>query len=139
MVVKFQPHGQFKNYVDGRILVTDVIGPWNKEMVISCAAELDPLARKLAASGPHVGMVIVRESILCPPDAFDALRRVIKYGARHLGCIGNAIVADHAVEGRSLLVPLYAKIYESAAAYGFFEDAASARQWSLAQLARHGY
>lgn len=139
MSAKFKVHGQFKNYVDGRILVTDVIGPWNKEMVDSCALEMDPLARALSATGPYVGMVIVRESILCPPDAMDAMRRVIEYGSRHLASVGNALVADRTVEGRALLEPLYGALYAAAPAYRLFDDVDSARAWSLELLANHGY
>ena len=52
----FRIHGDFSWYVEGRLLITDVTGPWNKELVESWAATLHPSALALSRTGPHVGI-----------------------------------------------------------------------------------
>lgn len=137
MGVQFEAHGQFRTWVEGRLIFSDVVGPWNRELVDQCAAEL--LAHALAlGGGPHVGVAIVRESILCPPDAFEALRRMIVYSAAHLHCIGNVIVAGPDVEGRRLMRPLYQGLYNGRTAHCLADDEQSGRAWAMALLAQHG-
>jgi hypothetical protein len=57
-------HGEFACHVDGRLIVSDVVGPWNLELVQAWAAELHRHA-SLMTPGPHVGIAIVHGSILC--------------------------------------------------------------------------
>lgn len=139
MGAQFAPHGQFRTWVEGRLIFTDVVGPWNRELVEHCARELHAHALALAGSGPHVGMAIIRGSLLCPPDALEALRRMIAYSAAHLNCIGNVIVAGPEVEGRRLVRSLYEGLYDGRTPYYLAEDEESARAWALDLLAQHGY
>lgn len=135
MTSPFRPHGEFKTHVDGRLIVSDVVGPWNREMVEAWAAELHQRA-KLMPPGPHVGIAIVHESILCPPDAFELMGKVIKYAARNLGSLGTIIVADSTVEGRDFMEPSFAKMYRDITPHRFFSDYASAKDWALELLAQ---
>jgi hypothetical protein len=138
MVTTFEPHGQFKVYVDGRIIVSEVDGPWNKELVDQWAAQLYLLARELSASGPHVGIAVIRGSMLCPPDAFQTMRRALAYAVAKLQCIGSLIVADAGVEGRALMQAAYEQQYGDGAAPRMFDDLGSARAWALSLLAAEG-
>ena len=135
----FQPHGEFKVRLDGRIIISEVAGPWNKELVDQWAAELYVLARQLTASGPHVGIAVIRGSMLCPPDAFQTMRRAITYAIAKLQCVGSLIVADAGVEGRALMQAAYEQQYGDAAAPRLFYDLDSARTWALRLLAEQGY
>ena len=137
MAFQFAPHGQFRTWREGRLIFSDVVGPWNIELVDQCARELHGHALALGG-GPHVGLAIVRGSLLCPPDAFEALRRMIVYGAVHLQCLGNVIVAGPEVEGRRLMRPLYEGLYNGRTAHCLADDEASGRAWALALLAQHG-
>lgn len=138
MATRFEPHGQFRIWVEGRIICSDVLGPWNLELVQQCLASLDAHARVLAASGPHVGLAIVRGSILCPPDAFTALHQGIRYSAAHYRCIGNVVVGGPEVEGWTLLRPMYERMYSAISPYYMADDVDSGRQWALALLAQAG-
>ncbi|MES2298585.1 MAG: hypothetical protein V4582_16185 [Pseudomonadota bacterium] len=111
MNMPFRQHGHFHSYIEGRFLITEVTGPWNKELVESWAAHIYPLAKELATDGPHVGIAIIHKSILCPPDAFDALQRAVIYGVKHLSSIGQIIVADDSVDGRNILQSTFARLY----------------------------
>src|SRR4051812_30321104 len=108
----FRQHGLFTAHVEGRILITEVTGPWNLEMIENWARHVYPMAKALAADGPHVSISIIRESMFCPPDAFDALRRTVEFGVSKLHLLGQLNVADQSVEGRGFLESTYARIYE---------------------------
>jgi len=136
MASPFAAHGQFRTWVEGRVIFSEVLGPWNRELVHECVRELDAHARLLAPDGPHVGVAVVRGSMLCPPDAFAALRQAIVYSATRLHCIGNALVAAPDVEGRALVWPMYERMYAGVSEYRLADDIDSARAWALALLAR---
>lgn len=136
MAPRFRAHGEFSTRVEGRLVISEVTGPWNIELVRECTAELHAMALPLAASGPHVGVAVIHGSILCPPDAFALLAGSIRYAARRLGCIGNCIVAGPQVEGRDLMQAQYAQIYVGLTPYGRFDDLDSARAWAFDLLAK---
>jgi hypothetical protein len=139
MTASFRAHGEFKTRVDGRILISEVRGPWNKELIEIWAADMYPYAKELNLTGPHVGIAIVSGSLLCPPDALEALRRAIHYGASRLNSIGNIIVAAADVEGRSLMMPTFARMYDGATPHRYFYEFAPAREWALELLAAKGF
>lgn len=139
MTISFRAHGQFDISVDGRIVITEVDGPWNRELVVNWAGRMVALCEPLAATGPYVAIAVVRGSILCPPDALDSLRTAIAYGAARLDCIGNAIVADAAVEGRTLMRETYETLFEDIAPHRYCDKLADARAWAVQLLAAKGY
>ncbi len=97
------------------------------------------MAKKLSLTGPHVGIAVMRGSMLCPPDALEAMREAVSYATAKLQCAGNGVVAGASVEGRDLLKGTYAKIYESSAPHRFFYDLDSAKLWAFSLLASRGY
>lgn len=139
MPISFRAHGQFKVSVDGRIVITEVDGPWNRELVFSWASRMLELCAPLAATGPYVAIAVVRGSILCPPDALDSLRAAIAYGAARLNCIGNVIVADAAVEGRTLMRETYETLFDDKPPHRYCDKLADARAWAVQLLADKGY
>ncbi len=138
-MLKFRPHGEYKLRLEGRVLVSEVVGPWNLELVDNWMKAAHPMVKELAATGPHVHMTIVTGSLLCPPDALDRLATVIVYTTAKMQCIGNPVVAAADVEGRSLFEPMYARIYNDSPPRGLFFDYASAKAWSLELLAEKGF
>jgi hypothetical protein len=113
--------------------------PRNRELVDKWAAEMYVLVTQMHHSGPHVGLAILRGSMLCTPDALVAMRQALGYGTAKGRCIGNAVVADADVEGRALMLPTYEKLYDERAPHRFFDDIDSARAWALSLLAAQGY
>ena len=138
-MAKFEPHGEYKLRLEGRVLISELLGPWNLELVNNWMAAAHPMVKQLAASGPHVHMTIVTGSLLCPPEALDRLAEVIVYTTARMQCIGNPVVAAADVEGRALFEPMYARIYNGSPPRGLFFDYASAKAWSLALLAEKGF
>ena len=139
MVTRFQPHGEFTTTVDGRLIVSDVLGPWNRELVDKWAAEIYVLVTQMRLSGPHVGLAVLRGSMLCTPDALVAMEQALRYGTAKGGCIGNAVAIDAGVEGRALMLATFDKLYDERAPHRFFYDFDSARAWALSLLAAQGY
>ncbi len=117
----FVPHGRFDAYVDGRLVISQVTGPRNKELVDEWALALYSLAKAVCTDGPHGGVAVIHGSMLCPPDAMDALRNVIAYSVRNMDNVAHVIVADSTIEGRTLLAPVFAKLYEGLVPYRMFD------------------
>ncbi|MES2898876.1 MAG: hypothetical protein V4723_04060 [Pseudomonadota bacterium] len=138
-MLKFRPHGEYKLRLEGRVLVSELLGPWNLELVNNWMKAAHPIVKELAATGPHVHMTIVTGSLLCTPEALDRLAEVIVYTTAKMQCIGNPVVAAKNVEGRALFEPMYARIYDGSPPHGLFLDYPSAKAWSLALLAEKGF
>jgi len=136
--LNFIPHGEYKLRLEGRVLISELVGPWNLELVNNWMKAAHPIVKTLASTGPHVHMTIVTGSLLCPPEALDRLAEVIVYTTAHMRCVGNPVVAAADVEGRALFELMYARIYEGSPPRGLFLDYESAMTWSLALLGDHG-
>ena len=135
----FQTHGHFHTHLDGRLVVSNITGPWNKELVASWARQCYPAVKTLAASGPYVGIAVIHESMLCPPDAMRTLRNVVARSASELNCIGHLVVADSTVEGRALVKGNFIEVYQGLVDYGFFDNFDAARAHGLRLLRDAGF
>jgi hypothetical protein len=131
----FRAHGRFRSTTEGQILVTYVTGPWNRELIKEWMKEMGPVAMEVAARGPYVGIAVIDESMLCPPDAMELLAKTVKYSAESMGCLANLVVAAPGVEGRHFVEPNYIRMYEGVTLYGFFDTYEEARQRALEILA----
>lgn len=138
MNTAFRPHGKFSIAVDGQLMITEVTGPWNKELVEYWAHQCYPQAKALSAAGPYAGIAVISESMLCPPDAMETLREIVLFSATRLRCIAHVIVADPSVDGRGFLDSTFARIYDGVVDHRVFDTLEEARAWSLARLAQEG-
>lgn len=130
MKTLFRPHGRFKIWIEGPLLLTEVTGPWNRELVDHWATQALQLASTYSVDRPYVAITTVFASILCPADALERIKQAIDFSQRELPCIANLIVADASVEGRELVKENYARI----GLPGFFEDLESAKNWAQQAL-----
>ena len=131
----FRPHGKFLSRVEGRLIITEITGPWNKELVEQWALESNPIAKSL---GAHVGISVIHGSMLCTPDALLVLGRAAEHAARSLDCVAHVIVADKTVEGRDFVESSFIRTYEGVLPLAIFYTLDEARAWSLARLAEQG-
>ena len=127
----FRPHGQFRIWTEGALLLTEVIGPWNRELVLQWQKQAIVVAKELGRLTPYVGVTIVRESILCPADAMEAIGQASSYALARLNCLANVVVAAPDVVGRDVLQFAYEKIN----VLHYFDDVDVAKNWALALLA----
>jgi hypothetical protein len=132
----FRAHGQFSSRVDGRLIFSSVTGPWNKELVQEWAVSSHALVKSV---GPHVGIALIQESMLCTPEALQVLRHSAQYAAKSLHCIAHAMVADKSIDGRDLVDASFLRAYEGVIPFAIFYTVDEARAWGLALLAAKGY
>lgn len=120
MSIRFSQHGTFSNRIEGRLLFSEIVGPWNFEMVANWAKDSYPQALSLSHDGPWVFIAIMHGSMLCPPEAMTEMRRSARYAAAHLGVIANLFVAEEGTEGFLLMDAPYAKLYGDFGVYQRF-------------------
>jgi len=135
--MEFSQHGDFELSIDGRLLVVDVAGPWNLELIRNYAAQATPLARQLAETGPWVLISVARRSVLFTPDAIEALRETAQRHTADSGRIATAYVVDPAVEGYHLVNAIFEEIYRDVCPVAIFETRAEAKRWAAEQLSKH--
>jgi hypothetical protein len=129
MTSSYRAHGSFSIRVEGRIIVSDVTGPWNKELVEDWALAAFPLAKEMMQHGPHAGVAIMHESMLCPPEAMASLKLAVQYSVKKLNCVAHIIVAGPTIAGRTLLESTFARIYEGICPHRLFDNVEQAMAW----------
>jgi hypothetical protein len=139
MASSYAQHGDFTAQLEGRLIISEVNGPWNLELAMNWSKTLHPVAMELARGGPHVGIAVIRHSLMCPPDAFDYLRKAIIYSAQHLDCIGNCIVHAPDIDGASLIGAMYQPVYKNLTPHLFCDNLDQAKAWGLQLLAAKGF
>lgn len=130
----FRPHGKFKIWVEDQLLMTEVIGPWNRELVEQWQKQALVVAKDLGQRNPYVGVTIVRESILCPADAMVAIGQATSYALAKLNCVANMVVAEPDVVGRDVVQFAYEKIH----VYHYFASLEEAKTVARELLAERG-
>jgi hypothetical protein len=130
----FRPHGTFKVCLEGQILVQEVEGPWNLEMVEVWAASLTPFALQLEAAGHWAALVVYHGSLLTSPEAIQRMRQVITYSTQSYSEVACAVAANPEVEGYCLGAGIWAPVYEGLAPFQFFDDPAPAKRWLQAKI-----
>ena len=129
----FRPHGRFHIWIEGQLLLTEVTGPWNRELIEYWAAQARQLTQEFSADRPYVAITTVYDSILCPSDAIDRIAQAIEFSHTNLPCLENLMVAAHDVEGRELVQSTYRRI-GIRRFYTKFEDA---KAWAEQALREH--
>jgi hypothetical protein len=95
----FSPHGTFHIRLEGQILVQEVGGPWNLEMVNVWASSLLPYAHQLEARGRWSALVVFEGSLLTSPDAIQRMRQFVNYSTQSFCEVACAAAASPEVEG----------------------------------------
>jgi hypothetical protein len=117
----FSPHGTFRIRLEGQILVQEVSGPWNLEMVKVWAASLLPYAHQLESQGPWAA--------LTSPDALQRMRQVVASSTQNFREVACAAAAGPEVEGYSLAPRIWAPVYDGLTPFQFFADPQVAKDW----------
>ncbi len=136
MAPLFPSHGKYSLYRDGQVLVTEVVGPWNLELVQEWARSAIPFSIEMHEDGPWAGIAIMSESMLATPEAMDALRKVVAASVEQFNCIAHIVVASPGVAGKGIVEGAFKKVYEGLCLSGFFDDYASAKAWAVQQIDR---
>jgi hypothetical protein len=127
--MKFRPHGKADLRIEGQLIIVDLEGPWNAELVELIHERVADLKATLTANGKWGLLINVSYSLLCPLETFDTIRRSVLEDAEHNGHAAVAFVAARSVEGRGLLEAWYCKFYEGICPAAFFETLDEAKRW----------
>lgn len=137
MAKAFPAHGRYKLYCEDRLMISEVIGPWNLEFIREWSMASIPYCEQMREGGAWIAYAKISGSMLATPEAMDALRKVIVNSRDLYGCIGHVLVAAPDVAGRGIVEFAFERSYGDITKTGFFDDDASAKAWAKALLAQH--
>jgi hypothetical protein len=134
----FRPHGRADWRIDGAVLRTDVVGPFNRELAEAIGPILHQAYTLLRAQGPCAEIVTVRGSALAGPEALAALSgEMRKFVQDGLAPVATAFVMAPEVEGSHVMPALLVQSFAAAGwpACQVFATAAEAEAWVQGLLA----
>ncbi|MBH9576774.1 hypothetical protein [Inhella proteolytica] len=133
---RFRAHGRVDFHVDGRLLRTEAIGPFNAELVLAVQALVHQIYREMAA-GPTWGQLVrFHESALASPDTLEQFTLTLcALRAQGLTPHATAYELPPEVEGATLMARPFQQCFEQAGLhFAHFAHADEAHTWLLAQL-----
>ena len=130
----FSAHGEFSLRQDDRLLMSELTGPWNIELVDRYRIEVAPFVERLATDGPWGQIVICHHSVLAPQDALKALSDSARVLAGRYDRVAVAYVLPPEVEGYGIMESVLTRLYTGFQSVACFETLAPAREWTLAQI-----
>lgn len=132
----FRPHGSVELWKDGSVVHLVAEGPFNLETVQGVSRAMQELFAKQAPQGRFVDVLEMRTSIMASREVMDAFGRFLaQMSAAKTAPLAVAYVVAPDVEGRGVMLPLFARVYaEHGRRFAAFETMDEARAWALAQL-----
>lgn len=130
----FPAHGSFSLAISKQLLLVDLHGPWNIELVLSYQRELDKAAEILHAGGPWAVVAHVFTSTLFTPEAMNSMRMKAQHQGAALQRIATAFVISPEVEGYRLMDRTLLQMYAGSQAFCIFEEQAPAMSWATEQI-----
>ena len=115
--------------VDGRIVISEIEGPWNLELVEAWAIPAARLYAKLGASGRCGGIGVHTKSLLTSPQSIRRLRELTALAVANHNIAACAVVGAAGVEGYQLAPTFMARIYEGIVPFEMFDSVERAKVW----------
>lgn len=131
---QYSIHGTSDVTIDGPLLISDVTGPFNLQLVIDWSQKLFPIAQQFKLGGAAAAITVFHRSCLTPPDALQFLRKSLQYAATRQNFKAFALVIDRSVEGAAIADVLYREPYGAFAHYALFTELEPAKQWARAHV-----
>ena len=134
----FRPHGRIEFWAEGSVIRIAAEGPFNREAVQAVGLAMRDLFVTVPV-GPHFADLLeFRGSLLASPDALAAFGDFLHaMSSAKTAPIAVAFVVAPDVEGRGLMLPIFAKLYaEHGREFSAFE--AEAERWLRERLGTAG-
>lgn len=132
----FRPHGSVEVWAEGNVVRLDAVGPFNKELVVALGATWTSLLTELPLHGPFASITVVHHSVIISQEVLDAISQFLRANTKAgqgAGAVAFVVAPD--VEGRSLMLPMFAETYAAAGRqFAAFETEAEADAWVRARL-----
>jgi hypothetical protein len=126
----FTAHGGHAAHSEGQILVVRVSGSWNIEMHTAASLESQPLIRELESAGAWATVVVVRDTLVSSLEVLEAGRNSVRNNPDCANLVALAWVIHPGVEGYSILLPRYKRMYEGLLRTDVFSTLEQAMRWS---------
>lgn len=127
--MSFSVHGAVSFAQQGQILIADIQGPWNMELIELYKEKAAPYVQELSAKGAWGLIIDIRNEASCPQDAVEGIRRgVIEQAANwHRVCTAYVIAPD--VVGYHIMDRVWRGVYKDIIPFDIFEKREQALAW----------
>jgi len=123
-------------HIADRVLFFESTGPFDGEIVDAVIRAYRPLLQRLADGGPFAHVSTFHRSMLATPDALEAFDQLLGEWRRSgLAPIAHAYVAAADIEGRNVMMPIFANVFSGFSPFREFERFEEAEAWVRQQLA----
>jgi hypothetical protein len=130
----FPRHGEFRIQVDGRIVRSELVGPWNIETARDYIRQLDMVVEHELTGQRWASLVVCLQSILFPLDMIAPLRASIQARVAKTNQAAVAMVVAPEVEGYRVLHPTIRRIYDGLIPFEIFDTLEDAQAWLARML-----
>lgn len=131
---RYRPHGTTRIQVEGQMLVTDLVGPFNLDCYQLWALQALPALAEMARRGPTISLVRFAESALTQPELLPRMQQATREAVATLGLVAIAFIIPPAIEAAFLARQVYGPLHEGVIAFRVFDDEVSARVWLAERL-----
>ncbi len=135
-MIPHAPRGHMTAHIADRVLFFESTGPFDGEIVDAVIRAYRPLLQRLADGGPFAHVSTFHRSMLATPDALEAFDQLLGEWRRSgLAPIAHAYVAAADIEGRNVMMPIFANVFSGFSPFREFERFEEAEAWVRQQLA----
>ncbi|MDC6167838.1 hypothetical protein PO768_10315 [Paucibacter sp. XJ19-41] len=132
----FRPHGQVDIWAEGSIVRLEASGPFNREGVLAMGLAMRDLFASVPIGGRFGDILVMHQSLMASPDALACFEEFLQAMSQaKTAPLAVAYVVAPEVEGRDLMLPIFAKIYaRHGRRFAAFERLGDAEAWLREQL-----
>jgi len=132
----FKPHGLIEFWTEGPVVRIEAQGPFNREAIQAVGVAMRELFVAMPPAPQFADILEIRHSIMISPEALEAFGRFLaQMSANKSAPVAVAYVVAGDVEGRSMILPLLARLYaEHGRDFAAFETLAQAEAWVRKRL-----
>ncbi|MDI4634500.1 hypothetical protein J7U46_15680 [Pelomonas sp. V22] len=132
----FKPHGKIEFWTEGHVVRIEAQGPFNREAIQAVGLAMQELFAGTPPTCAFADILEIRRSIMISPEALEAFSLFLaRMSINKSAPTAVAYVVAAEVEGRSLVLPLLAKLYaKHGRQFAAFETMAPAEAWVRERL-----
>lgn len=129
-MVPFPAHGSASYRTEGRLLVADIDGPWNLELIQQYHAGMRPFIEQLSKQGPWGLVIVIHRAAACPPDAMALIRQGAIAQSLTTKRVCAAYVIAPGLPGYRIMDRFWRKIYVGVHPFEIFDELDAAILWA---------
>ena len=135
----FIAHGSLELREEGQILIAEIGGPWNNELIDQYRERMTEHVPALAMRGAWGLVIEIYGTASCPPNAIESIRAGVREHAEKWNRISTAYVIAPNVAGYRILDSVWQGIYERIMPFSIFDKRDDALRWTRSILVQHQF